>query len=34
VAEEKREPESMVSEADWRVLVEKFGLFAKLAEER
>lgn len=34
VSEEKTEPEFTVSEADWQVLVDRFGLAARLVERR
>jgi hypothetical protein len=33
VAEEKKEPEFMVSEADWRLLVDRLGLAERVAEK-
>lgn len=34
VAEVKKEPEFIVSEADWQVLVDRFDLAVKLVEKR
>ncbi len=34
VSEEKTEPEFIVSEADWQVLVDRFGLAARLVDRR